>query len=241
MSDAVMPEELVAEAAGTAREDEEAVAGWGFADPGPTQHRGRPPCRIREPPGEPGGRRGRPRRGPGPSIRSGTALRRNAWILGLSAFLVALLVFTKMIQPSTGRSPCRGSGRRSARSPWPPSRRRSSCISGGIDLSIGSMMALHERHRGPADGRARRGVGSRSSLACSAWGSCSAGSTVGRVRPACPTSSSPSPCRSCAGLALLVRYSPGGPAPSGSRRSAIGPLAGVGPPGTTWCLSWSCA
>jgi ribose transport system permease protein len=68
--------------------------------------------------------------------------RRNAWTLGLLAFLVVLLVFTKLIQPRYGVPGIQGLGISALPLALAAVAQAIVVISGGIDLSIGSMMAL---------------------------------------------------------------------------------------------------
>ncbi len=70
------------------------------------------------------------------------ALRRNAWVLGLIAFLAVLLVFTKLIQPSYGVTGVQGLAISVLPLALAAVGQAIVVISGGIDLSIGSMMAL---------------------------------------------------------------------------------------------------
>jgi ribose transport system permease protein len=69
-------------------------------------------------------------------------VRRNAWTLGLSAVLVALLLFTKAIQPRYGPIPLQGLATSVQPLVLAAVAQAIVVISGGIDLSIGSMMAL---------------------------------------------------------------------------------------------------
>jgi ribose transport system permease protein len=70
------------------------------------------------------------------------ALRRNAWILGLLVFLVALLALTKAIQPTYGPIALQGLGTSVLPLALAAVAQAIVVIAGGIDLSIGSMMAL---------------------------------------------------------------------------------------------------
>jgi len=72
----------------------------------------------------------------------GPAVRRNAWTLGLLAFLVALLALTKAIQPSYGAIALQGLGTSVLPLALAAVAQAVIVIAGGIDLSIGSMMAL---------------------------------------------------------------------------------------------------
>jgi ribose transport system permease protein len=68
--------------------------------------------------------------------------RRNAWTLGLLAFLALLLVFTKLIQPTYGVTGVQGLAISVLPLALAAVAQAIVVISGGIDLSIGSMMAL---------------------------------------------------------------------------------------------------
>ena len=72
----------------------------------------------------------------------GGILRRNGWTLGLIGFLVVLLVFTKLIQPTYGVSGIQGLAIAVLPLALAAAAQAVVVISGGIDLSIGSMMAL---------------------------------------------------------------------------------------------------
>jgi ribose transport system permease protein len=68
--------------------------------------------------------------------------RRNAWTLGLLGFLVVLLAFTKLIQPKYGPVPIQGLAIAVLPLALAAVAQAIVVIGGGIDLSIGSMMAL---------------------------------------------------------------------------------------------------
>lgn len=68
--------------------------------------------------------------------------RRNAWTLGLLGFLAALLVFTKFIQPNYGVPGIQGLAISVLPLALATVAQAIVVIGGGIDLSIGSMMAL---------------------------------------------------------------------------------------------------
>jgi len=68
--------------------------------------------------------------------------RRNAWTLGLLGFLAALLAFTKIIQPSYGVPGIQGLAISVLPLALATVAQAIVVISGGIDLSIGSIMAL---------------------------------------------------------------------------------------------------
>jgi ribose transport system permease protein len=70
------------------------------------------------------------------------AARRNTWILGLLGFLVVLLVFTKLIQPNYGPTGVQGLAVSAAALVLAAVAQAIVVISGGIDLSIGSMIAF---------------------------------------------------------------------------------------------------
>jgi ribose transport system permease protein len=70
------------------------------------------------------------------------AARRNTWILGLLVFLVALLVFTKLIQPNYGPTGIQGLAVSAAALVLAAVAQAIVVISGGIDLSIGAMIAF---------------------------------------------------------------------------------------------------
>jgi ribose transport system permease protein len=68
--------------------------------------------------------------------------RRNGWTLGLLGFLILLLAFTKLIQPSYGVTGIQGLANSVLPLALAAAGQAIVVISGGIDLSIGSMMAL---------------------------------------------------------------------------------------------------
>jgi ribose transport system permease protein len=72
----------------------------------------------------------------------GPALRRNAWTLGLLGFFLALLALTKAIQPTYGAIALQGLGTSVLPLALAAVAQAIIVIAGGIDLSIGSMMAL---------------------------------------------------------------------------------------------------
>jgi ribose transport system permease protein len=69
-------------------------------------------------------------------------VRRNAWTLGLLALLAVLLVFTKLIQPRYGVTGVQGLAISVLPLALAAVAQAIVVIAGGIDLSIGSMMAL---------------------------------------------------------------------------------------------------
>jgi ribose transport system permease protein len=80
--------------------------------------------------------------GPRPADAIAAWARRNAWMLSLIALLVGLLVLTKLIQPRYGPIPVQGLGTSILPLALAAVAQAVIVISGGIDLSIGSMMAL---------------------------------------------------------------------------------------------------
>ena len=70
------------------------------------------------------------------------AARRNSWMLGLLGFLVVLLVFTKLIQPNYGPTGIQGLAVSAAALVLAAVAQAIVVISGGIDLSIGAMIAF---------------------------------------------------------------------------------------------------
>jgi ribose transport system permease protein len=68
--------------------------------------------------------------------------RRNTWTIGLLGFLIALLAFTRIIQPSYGVPGIQGLASAVLPLALATVAQAIVVISGGIDLSIGSMMAL---------------------------------------------------------------------------------------------------
>ncbi len=71
-----------------------------------------------------------------------SAARQNAWTLGLIAFLALLLVFTKLIQPTYGVTGVQGLAISVLPLALAAVGQAIVVISGGIDLSVGAMMAL---------------------------------------------------------------------------------------------------
>lgn len=78
----------------------------------------------------------------GPRIPLGSAVQRNAWLIGLVGFLALLLVFTKLIQPSYGVTGVQGLAISVLPLALAAVGQAIVVISGGIDLSIGALMAL---------------------------------------------------------------------------------------------------
>lgn len=76
------------------------------------------------------------------AIPLGSAVRHNAWLLGLIAFLALLLVFTKLIQPTYGVTGVQGLAISVLPLALAAVAQAIVVIAGGIDLSIGAMMAL---------------------------------------------------------------------------------------------------
>lgn len=80
------------------------------------------------------------RRGPADALAAWA--RRNTWTLALIGLLAALLVFTKLIQPTYGITGIQGLGISVLPLGFAAVAQAVVVIAGGIDLSIGSMMAL---------------------------------------------------------------------------------------------------
>jgi ribose transport system permease protein len=78
----------------------------------------------------------------GPVDAVAAYMRRNAWTIGLIVLLAALLIFTKAIQPRYGPIPIQGLATSVLPLVLAAVAQAIVVISGGIDLSIGSMMAL---------------------------------------------------------------------------------------------------
>ncbi len=72
----------------------------------------------------------------------GPIVRRNAWSLGLLVLLAVLLGFTKFIQPTYGVAGVQGLGTSVLPLALAAAAQAVVVISGGIDLSIGALMAL---------------------------------------------------------------------------------------------------
>ncbi len=72
----------------------------------------------------------------------GPAMRRNAWTIGLIGFLALLLAFTKLIEPRYGVTGIQGLAISVLPLALAAVAQAIVVISGGLDLSIGSMMAL---------------------------------------------------------------------------------------------------
>jgi ribose transport system permease protein len=77
-----------------------------------------------------------------PSDRLGAWARRNTWTLALLVLLVALLVFTKLIQPSYGVAGVQGLAISVLPLALAAVAQAIVVMSGGIDLSVGAIMAL---------------------------------------------------------------------------------------------------
>ncbi|MFN0114023.1 MAG: ABC transporter permease [Paracoccaceae bacterium] len=69
-------------------------------------------------------------------------LRRNGWVVGLSALFLALLIFTKAIQPGFGVSGLESLARAALPFAFATTGMAIVVIAGGIDLSIASVMAV---------------------------------------------------------------------------------------------------
>ena len=87
--------------------------------------------------------------------------RRNAWALGLIGFLIVLLLFTKMIQPRYGVAGIQGLAISVLPLALAAVAQAVVVIGGGIDLSIGSIMALTSVDLGDPDEGPERGVRDR--------------------------------------------------------------------------------
>jgi ribose transport system permease protein len=72
----------------------------------------------------------------------GSAARRDAWTIGLLGFLAVLLVFTKLIQPNYGVTGVQGLAISVLPLALAAVAQAIVVISGGIDLSVGAIMAL---------------------------------------------------------------------------------------------------
>jgi ribose transport system permease protein len=80
------------------------------------------------------------RAGAGEALAS--AAQRNAWVLSLLGFLVLLLVFTKLIQPNYGPAQIQGLAIGVLPVALAAIAQAIIVISGGIDLSVASIMSL---------------------------------------------------------------------------------------------------
>ena len=69
-------------------------------------------------------------------------VRREAWVIGLFCLLILLFVFTKLIQPNYGPAGFRGLAVNTLPLALAAVGQAIVVISGGIDLSVGSMIAL---------------------------------------------------------------------------------------------------
>ena len=70
------------------------------------------------------------------------ALRRNGWTLGLALLLAALLLLTRLVQPSFGASGLESLARAALPFAFAAAAMSVVVIAGGIDLSVASMMAV---------------------------------------------------------------------------------------------------
>jgi ribose transport system permease protein len=77
-----------------------------------------------------------------PLARASAFLRREGWLLGLVGLLVLLFVFTKLIQPNYGPAGLQGLALSTLPLALAAVAQAIVVISGGIDLSVGSMIAL---------------------------------------------------------------------------------------------------
>lgn len=71
-----------------------------------------------------------------------TLIRKNAWVIGLSILLVALLALTKVIQPNFGAQGLESLARAALPFAFATAGMAVVVIVGGIDLSVASMMAV---------------------------------------------------------------------------------------------------
>lgn len=78
----------------------------------------------------------------GRTVPIGSAIRDNAWTFSLLAFLALLLVFTRLIQPTYGVTGVQGLAISVLPLALAAVGQAIVVISGGIDLSVGAMMAL---------------------------------------------------------------------------------------------------
>jgi ribose transport system permease protein len=80
----------------------------------------------------------------GPRVQDSivAAIRRNAWTVGLLVFLAVLLIFTRFIQPTYGATGVQNLATSGLPLALAAVAQAIVVIAGGIDLSIGSMMAL---------------------------------------------------------------------------------------------------
>jgi ribose transport system permease protein len=83
-----------------------------------------------------------PVRGSGPAETAAGWARRSTWTLGLAALLVGFLVLTELLQPGYGAVQLQGLAIGALPIALAAVAQAIVVISGGIDLSIGSMMAL---------------------------------------------------------------------------------------------------
>lgn len=79
---------------------------------------------------------------PSPADAVASLARRHAWTLGLLVSLIVLLAFTKAIQPSYGLTALQGLAISVLPLALAAAAQAVAVIAGGIDLSVGSMMAL---------------------------------------------------------------------------------------------------
>jgi ribose transport system permease protein len=79
---------------------------------------------------------------PNPASAAREAVGRESWVVGLGGLVVLLLVFTKIINPSYGASGIAGQAVNVLPLAFATVAQTIVVISGGIDLSIASMMAL---------------------------------------------------------------------------------------------------
>ena len=125
-SDAPMPEEVAAEVVAGETASSEVVAD-GSEERDPAMTAAAPPA---EQPAS------------SPFAALGEAVRRDAWLVGLVVLLGLLLFFTKTIQPTYGPAGIQGLALSVLPLALAAIAQTVAIISGGIDLSIGAMMAL---------------------------------------------------------------------------------------------------
>ncbi len=161
-----------------------------------------------------------------PTVELAAWARRNTWTLGLLLLLVLLLAFTKTIQPNYGAFGIQGLGTSIMPLAFATVAQAIVVIAGGIDLSIGSMMALTS----VVAATLMQGQGDAFGLAVVA-GVLLLGILLGAINGALVVSTrvpdiivTLATFYVWAGLALLVRAAPGGAASPWLMSLASGPL-----------------
>ena len=114
--------------------------------------------------------------------------QRNSWTLALLGLFVVILLITYLIQPSYGAAQIQGLAIGALPLAMAAVAQAIVVISGGIDLSIGSMMALTSvtaavAHEGSAGRRSRSPSSSASSSWAWSWASSTASSSSSRASP----------------------------------------------------------